>query len=294
MSGWKGISDRFAFFPSSLSYIVPDIMSFFSRIGKIKASLSGPSSSKSGFLRSKFALHGLTWSVGWLHDQSGWSLRLKVPQNSRGAGRIFHAFEWVGKKSKLTGHQTKTSKLTRSCSSVNMFVQEIKEKLTVEVLNKRQTRRARPSFPRSTPFSLLSSSNWRPISVTCQGSDCKIKTTFRSRAHGLLCTQAPRKIKCNQPFFLLPWKLEHSCSRSNPVNQQVHSKQTRSWRWKWIRRVRRIQVCTARKGLSSVLVYFVLSFAFTLNCYSYPPLNFVNALHPACTMCFLGKQNCSW
>ena len=31
-------------------------------------------------------------------------------------------------------------------------------------------------------------------------------------------------------IFLLPWKLEHSCSRSNPVNQQVHSKQTRSWR----------------------------------------------------------------
>ena len=26
-------------------------------------------------------------------EASGWSLRLKVPQNSRGAGRIFHAFE---------------------------------------------------------------------------------------------------------------------------------------------------------------------------------------------------------
>ena len=60
MSGWKGASDCFAFFPSSLSYIVPDIMSFFSRVGKIKAYLSGPSSSKTGFLRSKFALHGLT------------------------------------------------------------------------------------------------------------------------------------------------------------------------------------------------------------------------------------------
>ena len=60
MSGWKGTSDCFAFFPSSLSYIVPDIMSFFSRIGKIKAYLSGPSSSKTGFLRSKFALYGLT------------------------------------------------------------------------------------------------------------------------------------------------------------------------------------------------------------------------------------------
>ena len=60
MSGWKGTSDCFAFFPSSLSYIVPDIMSFFSRIWKIKAYLSGPSSSKTGFLRSKFALYGLT------------------------------------------------------------------------------------------------------------------------------------------------------------------------------------------------------------------------------------------
>ena len=60
MSGWKGISDCFAFFPSSLCYIVPDIMSFFSRIGKIKAYLSGPSSWKSGFLRLKFALPGLT------------------------------------------------------------------------------------------------------------------------------------------------------------------------------------------------------------------------------------------
>ena len=65
-----------------------------------------------------------------------------------------------------------------------------------------------------------------------------------------LCTQAPRKIKSNQPFFfLLPRKLEHSCSRSNPVNQQMHSQQTRSWRWRRIRRVRRIQVCMARKGL---------------------------------------------
>ena len=52
-------------------------------------------------------------------------------------------------------------------------------------------------------------------------------------------------------FFLLPRKLEHSCSRSNPVNQQVHSKQTRSWRWMRIRRVRRIQVCTAGKGLNN-------------------------------------------
>ena len=60
MSGWKGTSDCFAFFPSSLSYIVPDILSFFSRIGKIKAYLSGPRSSKTGFLRSKFALYGLT------------------------------------------------------------------------------------------------------------------------------------------------------------------------------------------------------------------------------------------
>ena len=60
MSGWKGTSDCFAFFPSSLSYIVPDCMSFFFRIGKIKAYLSGPSSSKTGFLRSKFALYGLT------------------------------------------------------------------------------------------------------------------------------------------------------------------------------------------------------------------------------------------
>ena len=91
----------------------------------------------------------------------------------------------VGKKSKLTAHQTKTSKLTLSCSSVNIFVQEIKEKLTLESLNKRQTRRARPSSPRSTPLSLLLSSNERPISVTCQGSDCKFETTFRSRAHGL-------------------------------------------------------------------------------------------------------------
>ena len=92
----------------------------------------------------------------------------------------------VGKKSKLTAHQTKTSKLTLSCSSVNIFVQEIKEKLTLESLNKRQTRRARPSSRRSTPLSLLLSSNERPISVTCQGSDCKFWTTFRSRAHGLL------------------------------------------------------------------------------------------------------------
>ena len=59
-SGWKGISDRVAFFPSSPSYIAPDIMSFFSRIGKIKAYVSGPCSLKSGFLRSKFALHGQT------------------------------------------------------------------------------------------------------------------------------------------------------------------------------------------------------------------------------------------
>ena len=91
----------------------------------------------------------------------------------------------VGKKSKLTAHQTKTSKLTLSCSSVNIFVQEIKEKLTLESLNQRQTRRARSSSPRSTPLSLLLSSNERPISVTCQGSDCKFWTTFRSRAHGL-------------------------------------------------------------------------------------------------------------
>ena len=91
----------------------------------------------------------------------------------------------VGKKSKLTAHQTKTSKLTLSCSSLNIFVQEIKEKLTLESLNKRQTRRARPSSPRSTPLSLLLSSNERPISVTCQGSDCMFQTTFRSRAHGL-------------------------------------------------------------------------------------------------------------
>ena len=34
----------------------------------------------------------------------------------------------VGKKSKLTAHQTKTSKLTLSCSSVNIFVQENKRK----------------------------------------------------------------------------------------------------------------------------------------------------------------------
>ena len=73
MSGWKGISDRFAFFLSSLSY-----MSFFSRIGKIKACLSAPSSSKTGFLRSKFALHGLTWSVGWLHDQRSIMLKLAL------------------------------------------------------------------------------------------------------------------------------------------------------------------------------------------------------------------------
>ena len=33
----------------------------------------------------------------------------------------------VGKKSKLTGHHTKTSKLTLSCSSVSIFVQEIKK-----------------------------------------------------------------------------------------------------------------------------------------------------------------------
>ena len=93
----------------------------------------------------------------------------------------------MGKKSKLTAHQTKTSKLTLSCSSGNIFVQEIKEKLTLESLNKRQTRRARRSSPRSTPLSLLPSSNGQPISVTCQGSDCKFKTTFRSRAHnGLL------------------------------------------------------------------------------------------------------------
>ena len=91
----------------------------------------------------------------------------------------------VGKKSKLTAHQTKTSELTLSCSSVTIFVQEIKEKLTLESLNKRQTRRARPSSPWSTPLSLLPSSNGRPISVTCQGSDCKFWTTFRSRAHGL-------------------------------------------------------------------------------------------------------------
>ena len=32
---------------------------------------------------------------------------------------------------------------------------------------------------------LLPSSNGRPISVTCQGSNCKFWTTFRSRAHGL-------------------------------------------------------------------------------------------------------------
>ena len=34
----------------------------------------------------------------------------------------------VGKKSKLTAHQTKTSKLMLSCSSVNIFVQEITKK----------------------------------------------------------------------------------------------------------------------------------------------------------------------
>ena len=102
----------------------------------------------------------------------------------------------VGKKSKLTAHQTKTSKLTLSCSSVNIFVQEIKEKLTLESLNKRQTRRARPSSPRSTPLSLLLSSNERPISVTCQGSDCKFWTTFRSRAHGL---EEQRKKKSTWP-----------------------------------------------------------------------------------------------
>ena len=61
----------------------------------------------------------------------------------------------VGKKSKLTTQQTKTSKLTLSCFSVNIFVQEIKEKLTLERLNKRQTRRAQPSFPRRTPSSLF-------------------------------------------------------------------------------------------------------------------------------------------
>ena len=67
-------------------------------------------------------------------------------------------------------------------------------------------------------------------------------------------------------IFLQPRKLEHSCSRSNPVNQQVHSKQTRSWRRRRICRVRRIQVCMARKGLSDGHnpLFFVLMFPLKL------------------------------
>ena len=61
----------------------------------------------------------------------------------------------VGKKWKLTAQQTKTSKLTLSCFSVNIFVQEIQEKLMLEGLNKRQTLRARPSSTDSLFSSLF-------------------------------------------------------------------------------------------------------------------------------------------
>ena len=162
-------------------------MSFFSGLGKSRPIFQGLVLRKPAFSVQNLHFTDLLDPLAdcTTKEASGWSLRLKVPQNSRGAGRISMFLSRVGKKSKLTAHQTKTWKMTLSCSSVNIFVQEIKENLTLEGLNKRQTRRARPSFPRSTPFSLLSSSNGRPISVTCQGSDCKFWTTFRSRAHGL-------------------------------------------------------------------------------------------------------------
>ena len=61
----------------------------------------------------------------------------------------------VGGKWKLTAQQTESSKLTLSCFSVNIFVQEIQEKLMLEGLNKRQTRPARPSSADSLFSSLF-------------------------------------------------------------------------------------------------------------------------------------------
>ena len=76
----------------------------------------------------------------------------KIPE---GQVEVFMLLSTVGKKWKLTAQQTESSKLTLSCFSVNIFVQEIQEKLMLEGLNKRQTRRARPSLTDSLFSSLF-------------------------------------------------------------------------------------------------------------------------------------------
>ena len=58
MSGCKGLSDCFAFFSSSLSYTVPNIIFVF-RGGENQGPFSGSSSSKTDFIHSKLALHRL-------------------------------------------------------------------------------------------------------------------------------------------------------------------------------------------------------------------------------------------
>ena len=120
-------------------------------------------------------------------EASRWSLRSNVPQNSRGAGRIFHAFELGGEKVEIDSSADENLEIDALLFFSEQFCSRNKRKINAGRSKQKTNPPSSTVFP-STDF-LFSSLFFERTAdfghvrgVRLQKS---IKTTFPPRAHGV-------------------------------------------------------------------------------------------------------------